>query len=140
MQDILLFIQTHWALSLAAAVVLTLLFILELIRGKRGTKQVSASQLTQLMNHQDGVVVDIRPADAFKAGHIVGAVSLPLSDFESKFKKLDKFKSKPIIIACANGLDSPKAVSVLNTNGISAFILAGGIRGWREADMPLVKD
>lgn len=140
MQDIMLFIQNHWLLALAFAVVLVLLFIIEYIRGQRGAKSLTPSQLTQLINHQDAVVVDIRGADAFLTGHIVGSISMPLADLENKYKKLDKYKTKPIVLTCAVGLESQKAANLLTKYGINALILAGGIRAWREAEMPLVKD
>ena len=139
MQEIVLFIQHNLALSLALIVVLILLIILELIRAKRGAIRISPMAATQMINHQDGVVVDIRSNDAFASGHIVDALSIPLSELDTQYKKLEKFISRPIVIACATGLESPRAADVLIKHGFSVHILAGGIRGWKEVDMPLVK-
>ncbi len=140
MQDILSFIQNHWMLSTALIIIFVLLLVIEWIRNKQGARRISPQEATQLMNHQDAVLVDIRPADAFKTGHIVGSISIPFAELENKPKKLEKYKSKPIILVCAAGLESARAATLLMKIGLSAFILAGGIRSWRDAEMPLVKD
>lgn len=140
MQDFFIFIQNHWLPATAVVVVFILLIIIEYIRGQRGAKRVSPIELTQLINHQNAVVVDIRGKEAFLTGHIIGALSIPLEELTNKYKKLDKFKSQPIVLVCAAGLESPKAVSILAKYGVNPLILAGGIRGWRDAEMPLVKD
>lgn len=140
MQDILSFIQNHWMLTAALFIIFALLLIVEFLRQQHGAKRISPVQATQLINHQDAVIVDIRPMDAFKTGHIVGAISIPFAELENKSKKLEKYKSKPIILVCASGLESARATTLLMQQGINAYILAGGIRSWREAEMPLVKN
>ncbi len=140
MQNILIFIQNHWMLFLAFLFVFLLVVIVEFIRAKRGALQITAHEAIRLMNHQNAVVVDVRSNDAFASGHIVNAVSIPLNDLENKLKKLDKYKSQPIILVCANGLESRTASNLLEKHQIKTHILANGLRGWREADMPLVKE
>lgn len=140
MQDIILFIQQHLLPSLALLVVLVLLVILEFVKLKRGTKQLSAQQLIQLINHQNAVVVDLRSVDAFTKGHIVGAMSIPLSELQTKYKKIEKLQSQPIVLVCAMGNDCVSAEIVLKKNGITQFTrLAGGMRRWQDEGMPLVK-
>lgn len=140
MQDILSFIQNHWMLSIVLVIIFVLLLIIELIRNKQGARRISPQEATQLINHQDAVLVDLRSTDAFKTGHIVGAISIPFAELENKSKKLEKYKSKPIILVCATGVESARATSMLMKTGLTALILAGGIRSWRDAEMPLVKD
>jgi rhodanese-related sulfurtransferase len=139
MQDIFSFIQSHWLLSAAVVAVLILLTLIEVIRTQRGAKRISPQQTTQLINREQAIVIDIRSHEAYAKGHIIEAVSIPLADLENKQKKLDKYKSQPIILVCANGLDSVKAATILNKYGINAYILAGGIRSWQDADLPLVQ-
>ena len=62
-----------------------------------------------------------------------------LSDLKTKIKKIEKFKSQPIVIICATGADSPAAASLLAEQGFQTCMLNGGIRAWREAEMPLIK-
>lgn len=140
MQDTFLFLQNHWMLSTAFVIILFFLILIEYIRYQRGGKRISPAQAVQLMNHQEAVMLDIRSSQAFATGHIVGSICIPMSELNDKRKKLDKYKAKPLILVCANGLESPRAATLLAKYGISPLILAGGIRGWRDADMPLVKD
>lgn len=140
MQDLSLFIQNHWVLSLFFIILLTLLLIIEFIRQKRGTIQVSASQLTDLLNHKNAVVVDLRPTDAYTKGHIINALSFPLAELKKNIKKLEKMKERPLVLACAKGLDSPKIATFLQQQGFHVHILGGGVEAWISASMPLVKD
>jgi rhodanese-related sulfurtransferase len=139
MKDIYTFLQQHQMLVMALIAVLILLFIIEIIRLKLSARRISSLEATNLMNHQNAVVVDIRSQDAFYNGHVVGAMSLPFADLEKQYKKLEKHINNPIIIMCATGLESPRAANFLLKNGYNALVHAGGIRAWKEADMPLVK-
>jgi rhodanese-related sulfurtransferase len=140
MQDLSLFIQSHWTLSLLLGVLLLLLFVVELIRLKRAAQQLSPLQLIQLINHQNAAVIDLRPTAAFAKGHIIGALSLPLPEFKENAKKIDKMKARPVVLVCAKGLDSPKIASLLKNQGFTVHLLKGGIQNWIGADMPLSKD
>lgn len=140
MQDIFLFAQHHATLSVALAIALGLLVILEFIKLKQGAQQISPALATQMINHQNALVLDIRNADAFASGHIIDAISIPFAELENKYKKLDKSKAQPILIACATGQEASRAAHLLMKNGFNIFTLAGGIRGWKEANMPLVKE
>jgi rhodanese-related sulfurtransferase len=141
MQDIFLFAQHHLALSITLLIILVLLMLLELIKLKQGAKSITPALATHLINHQNAVIVDIRHPDAFAAGHIVNAISVPYTELEPKHSKLNKFKTQPIVIACASGIESPRAASFLTKKGFNnIFVLTGGIRGWKEADMPLVRN
>src|SRR6202020_31678 len=137
MQDIFLFAQHHATLSIALVIVLVLLVILEFIKLKQRAQQLSPALGTKMINHQNAIVLDIRNAEAFATGHIVDAISIPFAELESKYKKLDKSKALPILIVCATGQESLRAANLLIKNGFNAFILTGGIRGWKEAEMPL---
>ncbi len=140
MQDILLFAQHHSTLSAALIAVLVLLTILEFIKSKNSAHRLTPARATQMINHQNALILDIRNKDVFTTGHIVDAVSIPLSELESKYKRLDKSKTQPIIIVCATGLESPRAATLLAKHGFTTHILAGGLRSWKESDMPLVKE
>lgn len=139
MQDILILIQHQKMLVAALVIVLILLMIVEFIRQKQGAQRLSPQMATQMINHQNALVLDIRPSEAFTTGHIVGSISLPLTELEQKLKKIEKFKSQPIVITCAGGLESPRAAAILTKHGFQVSLLAGGIRGWKEAELPLVK-
>lgn len=140
MQDIFSFAKQHVSLMLAVMVVLILLIILELLRQLKSARQINNHTATRLINHQNAVVIDIRSTDAFMKGHIVNAISLPSHDLTKSTKKLEKHKSNPIILICANGLESAKTANVLKRMGFNVFILQGGLRQWQDAGLPLIKD
>lgn len=139
MQDIVSFIQYHLMLSLMFITVLILLLILEILKIKRAVNQLSPLQAVQFMNHQKAVVVDVRPAEAFASGHIVGAISLPLAKLSEKMKKLEKFKAQPLILIYSTHAECSRAATLLLQQGFTVRILAGGLQAWKEAQMPLVK-
>jgi rhodanese-related sulfurtransferase len=121
MQEILEFIKHHTLLNTALFGVLFALILLELI------------------NHSNASVIDLRPASAFTEGHVIGALSVPHSELVNKSKKIEKLKVQPLILVCANGVDSVRAAVTLGKQGFDVRVLDGGIRAWRDAEMPLVK-
>lgn len=139
-QDIVLFIQHNLLLVLALVIVLLLLIIFEFIKQKRGALRLSPSKAVHLMNHADAVIVDIRNPEAFAKGHPVGAISLPLTELNEKQKRLEKYKSKSIIVVCNTGAEAQRAAALLKKLGFNANVLAGGIRAWQDAGIPLVKE
>ena len=67
-------------------------------------KELSTHEATVLMNKDDAIVLDTRPAKEFKAGHILGARQIKPEELREKnFKKLENSKDKPIIVVCAMG-------------------------------------
>jgi rhodanese-related sulfurtransferase len=140
MQDIVLFVQHHWALNLILAIVVLALIIVEFINQKTSPRQLSPGQTTLLINHGNAAIADLRSTDVYKNGHIINSISLPLPELKEKTGKLQKFKSQPIVLVCASGVESLRASQILLTQGFDVRILAGGIRAWIDADMPLVKD
>lgn len=141
MQEIILFINQNHMLVAAFIAVLVLLMIIELIRQKQGATRISPQMATHLINHKEAAIVDIRNTEAYLTGHIAGSISIPLAELTNKYKKLEKYKSQPVIVVCPLGIESKNAADLLKKNGFhSVSILAGGIRGWKDADMPLIKD
>lgn len=139
MQEYFLFLQNHWLLSSALAFITILLILFEFIKIRNNAAQISPSQLTQLINRQNAVVLDLRPADLFASGHIIGSISLPTKELTEKNKKIEKYKSKPIVLVCATGQDSQRVATELQKQGYDIKTLAGGLKSWREAELPVVK-
>jgi len=137
---ILEFISANWYLFAMLAVIVLLLSIDPAARGAGGTKKISPLQLPQLQNRESAVVVDICEAEIFKKGHIEQAINLPLSQIKDKIAKLNKHKSKPIIISCQTGSQAAKAASILRSNEFSQlYILEGGMAAWKKENLPVVK-
>lgn len=111
-----------------------------LLRKGTGGPWVNTLQATQLMNREDAVVVDLRPAADFAKGHILGARCIPLADLEKRAGELDKYKAKPVIVYCNAGNSAGASVALLRRNGFANVVnLAGGYAAWQQAGLPVEK-
>lgn len=111
-----------------------------LLRKGAGGPWVNTLQATQLMNREDAVVVDVRPAADFARGHILGARSIPLAELEKRAGDLDKYKAKPVIIYCDAGNRAGGGVALLRRNGFGNVVnLTGGYAAWQQAGLPVEK-
>jgi rhodanese-related sulfurtransferase len=85
-------------------------------------------------------VIDVCSADEFAAGHVVGARHIPLDELESRLPQVVKNKALPVVMVCASGARSGRAVAVARKLGYDkAHSLAGGMGAWRAASLPVEK-
>ena len=106
----------------------------------RPGQEVETSQAVQLINRRDAVVIDVRDAEEYKAGHITNARHIPAGELGARVKELEKVKTKPIIVVCARGNRSAAAAAQLRKLGFAEVLsLRGGIAAWQQANMPLEK-
>lgn len=139
MQEMINFLSNHPILTTIAIVLCGLVFFVEYLRTKGGKFNIPPVQATQLINRNNAVVIDIRNNDAFRKGHIIDAQSLSANEIQQNPKKVEKYKSRPIIIVCGAGNESQKIAALLIKQGYNAYSLAGGMRAWIDAQMPIVK-
>jgi rhodanese-related sulfurtransferase len=105
-----------------------------------GKDELTPAAATMMMNREDAVVVDVRDANDWGAGHIQGAKHIALAQLEKRVTELEKLKTTPVIVCCANGMRSSAAVSTLKKAGFEkVFMLNGGIAAWKEGNLPLTK-
>ena len=136
MTEIIQFLFNHWLLSSSFAILLILLIVNEFVSLSFSSNQLSTQQAVQMMNHHQAIFVDIRDPESFKRGHVVGAMNAP----EKQASLLNKYKLKIIILACENGLLSPKLVKQLRAEGFEKIhFLMGGIQAWKKEGLPLVQ-
>jgi len=103
-----------------------------------GGASVNTLQATQLMNRENALVLDVRDAAGYAAGHILGARNLPLAELDKRAGELDKYKSKPVIVSCDTGNVSTRAVGLLKARGFTHVVsLAGGFRAWLQGGLPV---
>lgn len=101
---------------------------------------VNATGAVQLINREKAVVVDVRDAAEFAAGHVTGAKSIPLDDLEAKLPSALKNKALPLILVCASGARSGRAVAIAKKLGYEqAQSLGGGLKAWKDANLPIEK-
>jgi rhodanese-related sulfurtransferase len=85
----------------------------------------------QQLREREGVpLVDVREADEFAAGHVPGAVNLPLSTLG---ERLDELPDGPFDVICQVGGRSARAVEALTARGHDATNVEGGTGAWIDA-------
>ena len=106
-----------------------------------GVKDVTPDEAEKIIAaRKDVVVVDVRTAGEFNDGHIAGAknVSFIDPDFEANMQAL---AGQPILVHCASGSRSLRAVTKLKANGKfpEIYHLTSGMMGWEDAGKTIVK-
>ena len=124
-----------FAVALGSA---TMLFLPQ-IKGAAGGTLTSAGAV-QLINREKAVVIDVSDAEEFALGHINNAKNVPFAQLEDKLASQVKNKELPLILVCSSGARSNRAVSVAKKLGFTNVqALAGGLKSWKEANLPLEK-
>ena len=132
------FIIDNWYLILIA-VASGVMLLLPALRGATGGS-LSAAAAVHLINREKAVVLDISEPEEFAAGHVNGAKNLPLSQFEEKLASTVKNKQLPLVLVCASGARAMRAEAIAKKLGYEkAQALAGGMKAWREAGLPVEK-
>ena len=109
-------------------------------RGASGVANVSATEAVMLMSRSKPLILDVRDATEFAAGHIQGAKNIPLAELASRVKEIEKFKDKPVLVHCQRGMRAKSACSILRAQQFSQLHnLQGGLDTWVEAKLPLIK-
>lgn len=138
MDNIIPFIVNHWFL-VALFGLLVLALIAEELRSSGGSAGLTPRELTQAINRDEALVVDIRDKEAFMRGHITGAMNIPSAEIEQSLNKLNKVKQKKIVVVCQAGRDCLAVSDKLRKSGFSdVSMLRGGVSAWQAADMPLI--
>ena len=131
------FILDNWTLILLALASGGLLLWPMLQAG--GGASVAPAEAVRLINREKGVLIDICEPAEFAAGHAQGARNIPLSTLVGA-KDLPSNKSLPLLLMCASGARSGRAVGDLRKAGYDkAVAVAGGTAAWREAGLPVIK-
>ncbi|MCI1711513.1 MAG: rhodanese-like domain-containing protein [Chiayiivirga sp.] len=134
------FIGAHPILSMGFVAVTLALVMNELSRFTQGFKAVSPAQLTQLINRENALVVDVSAQGDFEKGHIVGSKQVGFSQFDPENKLLASVKDLPVAVVCRNGMQSSQAAKRLVKAGFTkVYQLGGGIGAWQGAELPLAK-
>ncbi|MGH3786908.1 MAG: ArsR/SmtB family transcription factor [Pseudonocardiaceae bacterium] len=105
--------------------------------GPDDTEQIGREELRRRVSAGQAVVLDVRPALEYAAGHIPGALSIPLDELAQRIEELP---ADIEIVAYCRGVYcvlSREAVRLLNSHGRRAVRLVDGILEWRLAGKPL---
>jgi rhodanese-related sulfurtransferase len=102
-----------------------------------GLEPVEKGELLRRAKRHDVVVLDVRPAEEYAAGHIAGARSVPLAESRRRLAQLPR--DRRVVAYCRGpycGL-AAEAVRVLRQRGVEAVRLKEGYPEWRDAGLPV---
>ncbi|MBQ0926763.1 ArsR/SmtB family transcription factor [Saccharopolyspora endophytica] len=105
--------------------------------GPDDAEHVSRDELLRRAESGDVVVLDVRPREEYEAGHIPGAVSVPVEELADK---LGDIPADQEIVAYCRGaycVLAHDAVRLLTAHGRTARRLADGMLEWRLAELPV---
>ena len=139
MADLVEFAANHNLLVLGLIGSWGLVMVYELRLKAQNLTNISPTDAVRLIN-KGAMIVDVRAAAAFQAGHIVNARRIAFADVGSSKAIAKKQKNKTFLTVCDNGSISGKAANILRNAGYeSAFSLKGGLKNWQTENMPLVR-
>jgi rhodanese-related sulfurtransferase len=136
--DLTKFLLENWVLVLAALTSGGLL-LWPSLQGSGGGGSVGTSEAVRLINREKAVLIDVSEPDEFARGHAAGARNVPLNSLQGA-KELPSNKQLPVVLMCSTGARAARAAGQLRKLGHErAIALAGGLKAWREANLPLEK-
>ena len=104
------------------------------------SNEVGTLDATRLMNQQGSLVLDVRDATEYAAGHLPRARHIPLGELSNRIGEIGKYKDKPVLVTCRTGMRAGAAAKVLKGAGFSAvYQLKGGLGAWQQASLPVEK-
>ena len=96
---------------------------------------VSPDAVAERISAGDAQVVDVRTHEEHEAGHIAGALHIPVDELHARAPELDK--DTPVVAYCRGGDRSASAADALRASGWQAYSMEGGLLAWAEAGQPL---
>jgi len=107
------------------------------LEGREGMEPVDRKALLKRVRNGEVAVLDVRPIEEYRAGHIPGAISIPLQELERRLSELPRDQE---IVAYCRGpycVLAIRAVEVLRSKGFRATRLEEGIPDWRAYGGPV---
>ena len=132
------FIEKNWMLVLAF-VASGLMLLWPLIQRRLSpVKEIGTLNVTQLINRENAVLLDVREPKEFEGGKLPNAIHIPLSQLAGRMGELAKMTSRPIVVYCERGQRSRSAVATLAKQGFAnVYQLQGGLKSWKDAGLPV---
>jgi rhodanese-related sulfurtransferase len=99
-------------------------------------RRVSAAEAARMVGGSGALLLDVRERAEWKAGHAPQARHMPLGELPARMTGLPA--GRPVITVCRSGARSARAASMLAASGREAINLAGGMRAWAAAGLPVI--
>jgi rhodanese-related sulfurtransferase len=101
--------------------------------------KLTPQRVAELLQHKEAVLIDIREADEFARLHVAGALSRPLSAFESAHVGIKP--GQDVVFTCKTGMrTNANCARLAAAVEGQAFVLEGGLDGWTSAGLPTAEN
>ena len=106
---------------------------------KTRVREITVQEIERTPSAPGMVLIDVREADDWRAGHAVGAIHLSRGLLEGAIEEKVPASDTPILLYCDSGNRSALAADTLQKMGYAnVSSLAGGFRDWQKARLPIV--
>ena len=97
------------------------------------TPEIAVEELAGVRT--SGILVDVREPEEYVAGHVPGAVPIPMSQLATRMGEIDK--TSPVFVICASGNRSSAMTDLLRGASFDAVSVSGGTGAWARSGRPL---
>jgi rhodanese-related sulfurtransferase/biotin operon repressor len=104
---------------------------LKITRLRQNVAQIKYEDLSNAIEKQNAILIDVRPQNEFEAGYIPNAVSIPLNEIENEIGRISEYSS--VIVYCRDFYSflADQAIVILENHHIPANRLEGGYIEWK---------
>ncbi|MFI1702702.1 rhodanese-like domain-containing protein [Streptomyces bobili] len=104
---------------------------------RRGPGRLTPQQARQRTLEGTAVLLDVREAPEWNAGHAPDALHLPLSRLAAGASLPAAAQGRPVVTICRSGHRSQRAAKLLAGRGVQASDVTGGMTAWARAGLPV---
>lgn len=134
------FLGNHLMLALALVALVIALLVTQVMVLMRKYKELTPAGLTQLINRDSPLLIDLSAIADFEKMHVPGAKHVAMSQFDPENKDLAKARELPVVVMDKDGRNSDGAAQRLIKAGFTrVYTLAGGVLAWQQAQLPVAK-
>jgi len=104
---------------------------------REGIREIDKNELLRMIREKEVILLDVRPPEEYRAGHIPGALSVPLEELESRISDLPQDEK---IVAYCRGpycVLAVEAVLMLRSKGYRAIRLEESVMDWKAMGLPI---
>ena len=131
------FLINNWMLLLVAIGSGVMLFVPGLSASRSGGG-ISIADAVHKMNREKAVMIDVRSEAAYNQARVAQSKHVPLSELGAKLPQVVKKKDQPVLLLCETGRSASMAVAAVKKLGYEqVYSVAGGLRAWKAANMPV---
>jgi phage shock protein E len=99
--------------------------------GACAAPNISGEAARELVQKQGALLLDVRTPAEFAAGHVDGALNVPVQELETALASLPATKDQAIVVYCRSGARSARASGLLKQAGFTRVHDLGGMANWR---------